>query len=114
GRFKEIVATNNVGAVDRFPWPFHRMAAEMHDAFDAGNDLSDLLEVREIGGDEFFVWCKIGRLSDIAHAHMRINAFQKRTQTCANDAGRAGDQDGFHQALAFAVEEDLDLSATSF
>ena len=50
--------------------PFDGKSAEMHDAFDAGDDVLDLRGIGEIGGDKIVAGGEIGWRADVARAQM--------------------------------------------
>ena len=52
----------------------HRIEA-MHDAIDTGGDIFNLIVLREIGRDEFFIHAEVSWLTDVAETQ-RIGAFQ--------------------------------------
>src|SRR5581483_3254988 len=96
GGLEQVAAADDVGAEDGRPVALDRIAAEMGDAVDAGDDRLDLGVVGEVGGDELLVCRQIGGPADIAPADARVDAFQQFAQPRADLAGRAGDKDVTH------------------
>src|SRR6516225_6683020 len=75
------------------------MAAEMNDAFHAGDRFLDLREIGEVGGDKVIAGGEVCRLLDIARPKMRIDAAQNLAQSRADIAGRAGNENILHRLL---------------
>ena len=75
--FEQVVAADDVGAVDRLPRAFAREAAEMDDALDTGDRLLDRRHVGEISGDEFLVGFEIARGADITQPQARIDVLEQ-------------------------------------
>ena len=69
------------------------MAAEMHDAVDAGGDALDLGVVGEVGGHEVFIVGEAVRLADVTPAGWRIDTFKQLAQARADAARGSGDED---------------------
>jgi hypothetical protein len=76
-RLEQVVAADNVGAVDRLPRAFDREAAEMDDALDTRDRLLDRRHVGEIGGDEFLVGFEIARGANITQPQARIDVLEQ-------------------------------------
>src|ERR1700758_799406 len=75
------------------------MAAEMRDAFHAGDRFFDLREIGQIGGNEIVVGGEIGRVADIARANVRVDAGQDFAQSRADIVGGAGNENFLHRSL---------------
>ena len=99
GGLEQIVSADDIGLQDRVPRAFDRVAAEMHDAVDAGDDFLDRGEVGEIGGHEIFIAREIGGLAQITPADARVEALQGLAQARADAARGAGDEKFFHGSL---------------
>ncbi len=101
---KKIVATHNVGLVDRLPRPFDRIAPEMHNAVDPGGDVLDLPVVRKISGNELLIRVNIGGFSYVADPDARISAVKQLAQSGSNVSGSAGNQNGLHESLVHSTD----------
>ena len=62
-RLEHVVAADDIGVEDRVPRTFDGMAAEMHDAVDAGDDFFDVGHLGEVGGHEGFIGARDRRAS---------------------------------------------------
>jgi hypothetical protein len=96
GGLEHIVATDDVGGEDLFPWPLDRNSAEMHDAVDARDRLVDLRGVGEVSGDEALLTREIGRNAEIAPSNLRLDALEQLAQARTDAACRAGDENCAH------------------
>src|SRR6516162_7356907 len=84
------------------------MAAEMHDAFHAGDGFLDLREIGEIGGNKVIAGSEIGRLAYIACPDAGINAAQNLTQSRADITGGAGNENVLHYSLPLSNSVRID------
>ena len=99
GGLKDVIAADDVGIVDRVPRAFGRMAAEMHDAVDVGDDAFDLGVVGEVGEHEVFIIGEAVRLADVTPPDGRIDTLEQLSQARADAARGSGDEDFFHLTL---------------
>jgi hypothetical protein len=72
----------------------------MDDPLDVIDRLLDLLDAREIGGDEGLVVAEIGRPLDVAETQLGIDRLQQLAQAAADVAGRTRQQHAFHVSLS--------------
>ena len=100
GGLEQIVSADDIGLQDHVPRAFDRVAAEMHDAVDAGDDFLDRGEIGKIGRHEIFIGGEIAGLAQIAPADARVESFHELAQARADAARGAGDEKFFHGPLS--------------
>ena len=97
GSLEDVVATDDVGLQDVLPWPFNRVAAEVHDRVDAFGDTRHRPWIRNICGLEALVGRKILDRANVREPHA-IFARKLTPQMSADPASGTSDQYRLHLA----------------
>ena len=99
---EQVVAADDVGLQDRLPRPFHREAAQMHDAVDTVHDRLDLLHDGEVRRNEDLVGGKVRRGDDVGEAQLRIDRRQQPAQPPPHPTCSTRQQYASHRLAPFA------------
>jgi hypothetical protein len=102
--FEDVVATFDVHVADLFPAVLIGNAGEMHDHIDTLHHWQQILEPRNVSGDDFFALACFGLRRDVGEAQLVLPA-QSGAQRPADMAGRAGNQNPFHSMTPFDADE---------